>query len=508
MAGRKQNDSHPFEENTNRRSGSEQSSRKRRRWPWVMLLLLLLIVFFLPNMIAMTGLKQQGIDYALADFDGRVTVDSATIGWLQPITLRNIEAVDSAGQPLATIEEVKTSRSLISFLTSSDYGSVEINQPAVWLQLRPDGSNFEDACAAFLTTDESNDKPLLDDAAGQSIDLPQIQLNVNNGTIAVFSTDETKSWQIEQLNVTADTGQELAAVVAETACQITVYDGPAGGQPVAQTSGTLAASVQVDPGSSVLNGQSIESVIQTNSLPLSIAGPVLQRFLGPTATDGVLTTDLQAALDMATGRTQIAIKQADVTNLIVAAPEMIGSDELRIENLTANGNLTLDPTLITADQFQIVSDFANASANGTLDLHHLAGLTANNATVENATLLNTPFQLAGEIDLAGVAASFPATLHLHDGLKIESGSVKFQAASRVENDTRRLIVNVDTANLVAREQGKPIVWQKPLRLVGSVRESGTGLMLEEMLCESDFLTISGTADQEKGHLQPRAISLS
>ena len=267
---------------------------------------------------------------------------------------------------------------------------------------------------------------------------------------------------------------------------------------MAQNSGVVQMNVQVDPGSQVLSGGSIASTIQTNALPLSIVGPVLQRFLGPTETDGLLTADLQAAVDTSTGKAQVEIKQANATNLVVSSPELIGSDEVRLKNVTAVGNLTADPSRVSAGPISVVSDFANVSANGTLDLNHLAGLAGSTAAAETVSLLNTPFQLGGEIDLAGVAATFPATLHLHDGLKIESGSVNFQAASRVENDVRRLIVNVDTANLVAREQGQPIVWQKPLRLVGTIREGDSGLMLEEVLLESDFLTVSGTANQESG----------
>jgi hypothetical protein len=503
MAGPKQNEPHPFDNFSDDRAGYERTPRKRRRWPWL-LLLLLVVVFFLPNVIAMTGLKQKAIDYALADFNGRITVKSASFGWLQPTTLKQIEAVDEAGRPLATIEEVKTSGSLISFLTSSDYGTIEVNQPAVWLQLRPDGSNLEDACAAWLEPADHNDvADSQKSAADDNIRLPKVELNINNGTVAVFSMDETQSWQVEQLNAKANTNHQLAAVVADTNCQVTVYNGPPGGQMVAQNSGVIQMNVQVDPGSPVLSGGSIASTLQTDGLPLSIVGPILQRFLGPTETDGLLTADLEAAVDISTGHAQVAIKQANAVNLIVSAPELIGSDEIRIKNVTAVGNLTADPARVSADQFQVVSDFANVSANGTLDLNHLAGLADSTATVENVSLLNTPFQLGGEIDLAGVAATFPATLHLHDGLKIESGSVNFQAASRVENEIRRLIVNVDTANLVARDQGQPIIWQKPLRLVGTIREGSTGLMLEEVLCESDFLTVSGTANRETGSFSAR-----
>lgn len=499
MAGRTQNQPHPFEDGPRRHARSERTPRKRRRWLWP-LALLLLIVFFLPNVIAMTGLKQQAIDYALADFQGRVTVGSASFGWLQPIRLDKVDAVDAAGQPLASIEQIKTSRSLLSFLTSNDYGLVEINQPSVWLQLDSGTSNLEDACAAWLNTENSDNtlSSSTNEVADQNIRLPKMQLNVVNGTIGVFSTDETQSWQIEQLNVTANTSHELAAVIAEAACQVTVYNGPVGGELTPQTSGALAASAQVDPGSPVLAGQSIEVAFKSDSLPVSIAGPFLQRILGAIETDGTLSADMQAAVNTATGQTHISIKQADIAKMIVVAPQLIGSDELRVANLTAIGNLTVDPSIVTADQFQISSDFANVSANGTLDLNHLAGLSAASASTVDATLLNTPFQLNGEIDLAKVARTFPTTLHLHDGLKIESGSVNFQAASRVENDARRLIVNVDTANLVARDQGKPIVWQKPLRLVGTIREANSGLILEKVLCESDFLTISGTANQDTG----------
>ena len=498
MAGPRQNEPHPFDSFSDRRAEHDRTARKRRRWPWL-LLLLLVVVFFLPNVIAMTGLKQKALDYALADFNGRITVKSASFGWLQPTTLKQIEAVDEAGRPLATIEEVKTSGSLLSFMTSSDYGTVEVNQPVVWVQLRPDGSNLEDACSVWLEpADQNNTAASPERAANGNIRLPKVELNINNGTVAIFSMDETQSWQVEQLNAKANTNHQLASVVADTSCQVTVYNGPPGGQMVAQQSGAIQMNVQVDPGSPVLSGKSIASTLQTNGLPLSIAGPILQRFLGPTETDGVLTADLEAAVDTSMGHAQVAIKQANAANLIISAPELIGSDEVRIKSVTAVGNLTADPSRVSADQFQVTSDFASVSANGTLDLNHLVGLAESNAAVENVSLLNTPFQLGGEVDLAGVAATFPATLHLHDGLRIESGSVNFQAASRVENDVRRLIVNVDTANLVARDQGQPIVWQKPLRLVGTIREGNTGLMLEEVLCESDFLSISGTANRETG----------
>ena len=55
-------------------------------------------------------------------------------------------------------------------------------------------------------------------------------------------------------------------------------------------------------------------------------------------------------------------------------------------------------------------------------------------------------------------------------------------------------MNLDAANLKARRGGQNIVWQNPLRLVGTIRQSSVGLELEDLLCESDFLNIAGSAN--------------
>ncbi len=489
MARHSERDEHPFEDGR-----GYGGNRRRRKWPWVLLALLAVGLFLLPNLIAMTGLKQRAIDFALADFNGRCTVDSATLGWLQPIELTNVQAVGSQGQPLLRVERIKTSGNLISFLTSSDYGQVDIERPAVWLHLREGGSNLEDACAAWLSENQANEP---DAATNMEVTLPKMQLNVIDGVVAMTVEGNQHTWQLENLNVHANTTDQTAAAVANLAAQVTQHLPAADNGRTLQGQGSLNVAVQVDPGSRQLTSNAVNAIIDSNSVPLSVLGPALTRVVGTTTTDGVLSADLQATYNSAAQEVQLFVKSAEAQNAMIYSPQMLGSDRVQIASLQSTGNLALGPTRVHADQFQIASDFANASVNGTLDIDQLSQL-ATSSSMTDGGLLNTPFQMNGQLDLAGLAAVMPATLQLNEGLKIQSGVVNFQAGSRIQNDQRRLIVNLDTANLVAVDQGKPIVWQKPLRLVGSIRESGQTLVLEELRCESDFLTIAGNATAEAG----------
>ena len=110
----------------------------------------------------------------------------------------------------------------------------------------------------------------------------------------------------------------------------------------------------------------------------------------------------------------------------------------------------------------------------------------------------------GEIDLAGLVRMLPATLQLHQDLQIESGTIKFQANSQHVNGTTRMVMNMDAANLKARRGGQNIIWQTPLRLVGTIVQSPGGLAIDDLLCESDFLTVAGSGTFESGAFRVKA----
>ena len=151
MSNRRQNGRADRDQDQNSEAEITTPRRKRRRWPWIVLALLVLL-FFLPTLIVQTPLKQKAIDWATADFKGNIVVDKISTGWFSPTAVSGVTVLDESGQPLVTVDKVITTKSLYGFATAgNDYGSIEIESPKIYLQLRPDGSNLEDAIAEYLS---------------------------------------------------------------------------------------------------------------------------------------------------------------------------------------------------------------------------------------------------------------------------------------------------------------------------------------------------------------------
>ena len=182
------------------------------------------------------------------------------------------------------------------------------------------------------------------------------------------------------------------------------------------------------------------------------------------------------------------VEQLNLTNVGIVAPELLGTDQFTLKNVSANGTIQASPSIISAQQFNVDSDVGRVKANGSFDVNQISNLAAG------GELLDNPLDMNGEIDLARLIKMLPSTLGLHDDLVVNSGTVKFQAASSKDAQGRKLLVNVDTANLSARRGTQNIVWAKPLRVVGTVIESNGHFALQNLNCISDFLTISGDAN--------------
>ena len=486
----------PFEdtdESKDRRKRSERElyesdppRRKRKKWPWA-LMLILVLVLLLPNLIGWLGLQQRAIDVALADFRGRVSAEQVSLGWFQTVKLTNVSAVDPQGSPLFEVSRVTTSRPLFRFLFSNDYGELNIQSPVAHIQLRPDGSNIEDAIASYLQP--THPHPQANTAAEPAKPLPQMTINIVDGKADVSSTSEARTWQIDQLNAIAETSKEEAPLIVDAQCRVATSTLGADQQPTDEIGGMALVS-HFDAGSRVLNFGAAEMRMETQNLPMSIAAPVLQRFFGPTVTVGNMNGKVQASYSAATNSVAMQFEQLNLRGFGIVAPQLIGQDQFFLQQVTANGMIQASSSLVSAQQFNLQSDVGSLKAEGSFDLNQVTDLATK------GQLLETPFEMHGQVDLAALIGMLPSTFQLHQDLVVNSGTITFQAASQNNAEGRRLVVNLDTANLNAKRGQQNIVWAKPLRLFGTIKETRGQLALEDVNCVSDFLNIRGNANMK------------
>ncbi|MDA7861627.1 hypothetical protein N9B31_08060 [Mariniblastus sp.] len=466
---------------------------RKRRWKWLFLSVIAIILIF-PNLLGWIGLQQTAIDFVFKDFKGKISVEQAAFGWIQPIELHGVTAIDEEGNLLFTTMEITSSKPLYSFLFSDDMGMFEVREPTVHLKLRPDGSNLEEALSQYLTVSEKSKSTQPKDSSeiAQTSLNSKLFLNIIDGQVIISTTYSNEAWQVDDLNIITQLNCETAPLVIDAKCQITPFELDSQGAPKMLSPGALAFSSQVDAGQKALTFDSIDFLLNTRTLPLSVTSPILERIFGPTATAGTLSGKIEATYTSSKQSLNVTVQQIDIRDFGFASPNLIGTDQLAANNITAQGGLLLSPSTVAGQQFKIQSDFGTIRANGTLSIQQLNQLT------QTGQLPSEPFELDGTIDLAKSIQMLRSTLKLHDDLIVNSGTLTFQAGSQIEKNVKRMVVNMDAANLNAIRGTRAFTWAKPLRVVGTIEESKNGLAINNILCTTDFLTLRGNADTKTG----------
>ncbi|MEM7455053.1 MAG: hypothetical protein AAF456_11945 [Planctomycetota bacterium] len=480
---RRASDSYDFEEE-HFEDFQRQPRKRRRLWPFVLLLIPMLL-FLLPTIVGSTSLKDYVIEQAVGDFDGTVEVERMQLGWFSPVRLSGVTAADANGYPLAEIESIQTSKPLYRFIVDADYGTIEINKPVVHVELRKDGSNLEDAAASFLSEQSPDD---------QQSGLPSMTININDGSASLSSLANGMSWQINSINSSTEIGGEAAPVQSTLQCQFVDNNSTYGG---------LGLAVQVDGGATELTGSDLQLAIKSQNLPLSLSNPISERFGTTMSVGGFLNSDMQVGITPASQVISADITSMEVADFLFDSEQLTGTDAISARRITASGQLDLSPTQISGSDFQATSDIGSVKANGIFDLNQLSGLVSGNE------LINTPLEMDGRIDIARLSRMLPDTLQLYDDLRIQSGELTFYASSGSTNGqppegggmnpgAGRMVVNVEAANVVAYRGEEQVSWDRPIRAVATVFQSPQGMAVENLLCESDFLTVEGSGSIASG----------
>ncbi len=429
--------------------------RKRRRWPRVVIALLgllLLLIWFAPTIVARTVLRNALARQVGASLDGTLTIGGASLGWLAPIELREIQLTDPQGRVVAQIPRVTSSKSLIGLIRDrGELGTFTITQPTVDIVCTEQSTNLEEVLRKLLESESTPDTTR-----------PAVALKITDGTVTLRDdrTGQVGNFHAIEADVTVPAVRTEAITVRLT------MNAP---QPV-----------EVD----VVAGSTGQVKLRTQGLAVESLAPLLRRFDPEMTLAAVLTTD--TVVTWSPDHAVIA-GTLSAQNLMLTAPWLNG-DTLRLASVELPLKATLTGSTVQIEQAQLQSDVGKLTLSGVFDA---------NESLER--LFERPdVKLDAKLDLAKLAATLPRLLHIREGTTLEHGTITASVASRATPNGTAWAGNITTSALKAKRSGRTIDWDDPLTVefVGRVLP-GEFPTFEKLICRAEFMSLNAVVTPQE-----------
>ncbi|MBM4005324.1 MAG: DUF2125 domain-containing protein [Planctomycetes bacterium] len=458
--------------------------QRRRRFPIRSLLILgtfAALVWFAPSIVCMPAVRDRLLGSALREFPGSVQISEVSAGWFSPITIDNLAVTSQDGSPLLTAARIESQRTLLGFAVDRrNLGKFILRNPKIDLQLRSDGSNLEDALLPLLNKKSSGE------SAALGLEIVEGQLNVS-------SNDPTsRSWSLEKLQGTITVpGSATELMSGKLSSNLLAGEDADSHRDAAQ--GQLTAEFKQIAEGDKAGGQ---IVLRTEAVPLDILNPLLTRFAGDYQLAGA--TDCELLVEWTNAADRVArileIKSLKVNEFALAAPAVLGRDHLRSPTLAAKGRIGLQDDLCELEQFAVSSEIGELEASG---VAAIADLTAGGAGLLQS-LRQDDYTIRGRVDLARLARLLPETMRVRPGTEVQSGDIDLELTSQNQQGKREWDARITSSNLVARNQGRTVTWERPLAISVAAFADGDSLVIEKLDCQSSFLQAQGKGTLSAG----------
>lgn len=452
-------------------------SHKKRRWPIAVVVLGLgvVLVWLAPVIVAHTALKQKIVSAALSDFEGSVSIGAASLGWLSPVSARDIAAFDGEGEPLAKVKSLRSEKSLLGLLSDKNrLGVFHIDQPSVHLALREDGSNWEDALASYTNRESEGS-------------LEEFQLQIVGGAVEVRNDALGGQWRVEDLNAEMSFLKDSPEPIrARVTANIAAND-TAPGKVSADLLWKTSESSEQSSGAG-------QVAVRVESLQLKPLATAARRWIGDLDLQGTLTCDTFYQWDEKDERKRIQIDRLQGQNIVARASGWPGEDRLQTARLNCRGQFEANASRWRVSGLTLDTDFGNLQANGSVPADSVASGRIWSDML--SVLQKEEVQVTGEVDAARLARMLPSTLNIRSDTQIESGKLELSLASQ-SAETPNFTATLKAKDLSALASDRRIVWE-PVVLTADFRQTKDGPVIDQLMCSSNFLNIRGKGTLAQG----------
>jgi hypothetical protein len=433
----------------------------------------MLVLWFLPTVVGHTPLLSWIVDRVAADVDGQVEVESASLGWASPVRLYGLTIVDAEDRPVIEVPEVQTDRSLAAILwNATNLGKIFLNRPALTFVVRENGSNVRDVLAKYLAK------------GGRS----RIAVAVNVVDRRVFLEDarRERTWQIDQVgldfNLPADRSDPWELKTS----------GRLSGSP----HGSLRFAMrkqQADESAVINNASFLESQggvetsgpdyfsLTTEGLPLDAVDLFIRRTVPGVGLAGRLSGTVEYRWDSKQRERRATVTANATAEDIRFLGPMLGGDHPSLARLHVSGTIAWQDGLMEFDRVTTESDIGSLSLTGMVDFRSRLW-----------TAVRQGYEIAGQLDLARLAAIVPNTLKLQKNTQITSGRVQLAVSGRPGEEGTAWQGRLEVSNFAANKGGWPLTWQRPILVTLAAKQTAQGPIVEDLKWESGLLKMQSS----------------
>jgi translocation and assembly module TamB len=450
----------------------------RRRWLFGILPFLVLaiaLVAMAPTIVANTGLLHKILSAALVDFDGRITVGSASLGWFSPVVARDIVAVDAAGTPLAQVPALRSQRSLLGLIFHQrDPGGFQVETPAIFLNLRPEGSNWEDALSNYL-----------DQPGGEST-VDRLQVKVVGATVQIQDSNAGE-WQMEDLDLEFMMSHREGPWL-EMRVETDVRS--AGASP-GRITAELVCQTPVAPDQTLGAGQLVWQVAE---LPLSPMNAMLHRAGLDVELAGIASARGEFRWEDGLADPQWRLSELNAQQFALRSPTWLGEDSVTSNSLDMRGLVSQMGGQWRMENVALECDFARLEARGALPQGSEQGFDWLDLIRD---LQKEQVRISGRLDVAALATMMPRMLRIRPTTQITSGNVTFSLASQTGGEPS-FSANLQAADLAAIEDGRPVAWKEPILASADFRYTADGPVIDQLVCHAEFMDVVASGRWNSG----------
>ncbi len=442
--------------------------RSKSRLLWVSLLSVGLL-WFAPTIVAKTWLLGFVVNAETFNVDGTLDVRTASLGWLSPITLWDVEVRDPEGGLLVRLPKVVGEQTLLKFLfNTNNWGSVRFEEPTVRLVLDENGSNAQKVFAPWLESEDN-----------RSLESTAMNLRIVDAQATVMDESRNLSWRVENIQFAAEVPPHLSQPTQVTMSADVDAEAERG-----------RIEVTADMRWNELNhaepASSGKVSLVARGLPLEMAAYWVDQLAPGTELSGRATSTLHCEWTPkgvgAEPKTKIE-GNVHADDFVLAGP-WLGNDRVQLASLDVPCQISQAGSQVEVSQLDMNCDVGNLKYHGAIDTS--AGVLAS--------LGSEDYELDGKLDLARLSQMLPETLRVRKGTRITEGEVTINLASTHEKEAGTWNGSIETSKLIAVNGGRQITWDDPLQVNFDARQGDQGLIIDELRCDSSFLELEAAGE--------------